>query len=53
MFGNIIKLDKNSTVQPTQINVKNKAFANLEDSLINLVVLLTSSNNPDGKIIEN
>ncbi len=34
-----------------QIQVKNKAFANLKDALINLIVLLTTSNNPDGRIL--
>ena len=46
-------MSNNGSVVPdadNQIIEKNQVFGSIKDSLVNLIILVTSSNNPDGKI---
>ncbi len=44
---------KNFNENRTRIYEKNAMFGSLKESLNNLVILLTTSNNPDGKVFSN
>lgn len=45
-----LQFDPNDSTNMTdyKIYVKNKIFGSIKDSLLNLLILLTTSNNPDG-----
>lgn len=40
--------DDSTNMTDTKVYVKNKVFASIKESLFNMLILLTASNNPDG-----
>ena len=44
----VILNDDSTNMTDDKVYVKNKVFASIKDSLFNMLILLTASNNPDG-----